>query len=213
MKRLFRWIADIGAWLLAGWKGYVFLLLACIAIFIVLYWQSECAIIYAGLFLQLVGMIVTIISLDGLRRHFKHPSLFSLMTQWVKRFPKWNRHIVAHLEGGHFSMIGGNARFSMWKEDDESSSTEERLSSIIKNLKFLRSKVDDDARAFEEWRNSHDGLHKKIEKDAQTVKDDLRAETELLHTGSFVETMLGLILLTLGMILSTTAPDLASLFK
>jgi len=107
----------------------------------------------------------------------------------------------------------GNARFSIWKEDDESRSTEERLSSIIKNLKLLRSRIDDDARAFAEWQKSHNALHKKIKEDSENVKNDLRAETEFLHTGSFVETMYGLILLTFGMGLSTTAPELALLFQ
>ena len=171
-------------------------------------WHSDESIRVAGYSLQFIGMIFAIRGLLGIREHFGQPLLRQLVFQWVKRFPRWRRNVVVGLGAGHIAMAGMKARSEVWTPDDPETSIEGRIEAIIKNLDRLREEQRKHAHSIDELKDSHEEHKKQVTEEQNSMKKTIRSDLESLHTSDLITSLVGLVWLTVGITMSTLAPEL-----
>ena len=172
-------------------------------------WHSEESIRVAGYSLQLIGMIFAIRGLLGIREHFEQPLLRQLLFQWVKRFPKWKRNVVIGVGTGHMRIAGMKARAEVWTPDDPQKPLEKRIEAIIRNLDRIREEQREHARSIDELKDSHNEHKKQVAEEQNNIKEKIRSDLESLHTSDLITSLVGLVWLTVGITMSTLAPELS----
>ena len=174
-------------------------------------WHSEISIRVSGYALQLIGMVFAIRGLLGIRAHFGQPLLRQLLINWVKRFPKWKRSVVIGVGTAHVSMAGMKARAEVWTPDDPNKPIEQRIDAIIKNLERIRVEQRDHANSIDELKDSHEEHKKQVAEQNKKIKEDIHSDLESLHTSDLITSLVGLVWLTVGITMSTLAPELSKL--
>jgi hypothetical protein len=188
---------------------FVFLLVVATAVILgFVTWHSEVSIRSAGYALQLIGMIFAISGLLGIRTHFRQPLLRELLFSWFKRFPKWKRSVVISAGTVHATSAGMRARVEVWTPDDPSQPIEKRIENICKNLERIREEQREHAKLIDEVRDSHKEHKKKITEDSKKMVEEIRSDLEALHTSDLLNSLVGLLWLTIGITMSTMAPEL-----
>jgi len=172
-------------------------------------WHSEESIRIAGYALQLVGMIFAIRGLLGVREHFGQPLLRHLFLKWIKRFPRWKRKVVIGAGTGLVSMAGMKARAEVWTPDNPEKTVEERIDSIIKNLDRIRDEQREHAQLIDKLKDSHEKHKKQVADESKKLKEDIQSDLESLHTSDLITSLVGLVWLTVGITMSTLAPELS----
>ena len=172
-------------------------------------WYGEVSIRVAGYSLQLFGMIFAIRGLLGIREHFGQPLLRQLVFQWVKRFPRWNRNVVIGVGAGHLAMVGMKARAEVWTPDNPEKSIEQRIEAIIKNLDRVREEQRAHAHSIDQLKDSHEEHKKQVAEEQNNMKETFRTDLESLHTSDLITSLVGLVWLTVGITMSTLAPELS----
>src|SRR4051794_37696568 len=89
--RLLTWLKALWPWLKETASVAVFALGFVIVIAIALWWPCEPALRYAGLALQILGILTVAWDIKETRKHFQHPTFLTRAKQWWHRHPKW-RH-------------------------------------------------------------------------------------------------------------------------
>jgi len=209
IQRLRQWFAAIWRWLVEGKSVFTCFLVIAVAIILgFVTWNSEASIRLAGYALQFIGMIFAINGLLGIRAYFGQPLLRKLFISWFKRFPKWKRNVVI----GAGSMQAGSAtlkaRVEVWSPDNPDKSIEERIDSIIKNQERIRNEQSEHAKLIDELKDSHEEHKKNITEETKRIEENFRTELESLHTSDLITSLVGLVWLTVGITMSTMAPEL-----
>lgn len=172
-------------------------------------WRSEDGIRVAGYGLQLMGMIFAVRGLLAVREHFGLPLLRHLLLRWVKRFPKWRRSVVTGAGTAHIAMTGMKARAEVWTPDDPEKPIEQRVDGIIRNLDRIRIEQSEHAQLIDELKDAHEEHKHKLAEDNRTMKEDILSDLESLHTNDIITSLVGLVWLTIGITMSTLAPELS----
>lgn len=172
-------------------------------------WHSETSIRIAGYVLQFIGMAFAIRGLLGIRVHFGQPLLRRLLLDWFKRFPKWKRDIVIGVGAGHLALVDMKARAEVWSPDDPNKPTEQRIDAILKNTERLRSEIREHAKSIDELKDRHEEHKKQVAEENRKIKKDIQSDLESLHTSDLITSLVGLVWLTLGITMSTLAPELS----
>lgn len=209
-QQLRRWLIDVWRWL--GESKLVFmgiLVVLAATLFGFVTWHSEGSIRVAGYSLQLIGMIFAVRGLLGIREHFGQPLLRRLVLQWVKRFPRWKRDVVVNVGAGHLTMAGMKARAEVWTPDDSEKPVEQRIEAVIKNLGRIREEQREQANSIAELKYRHAEHKEQVAEDQNNIKETIRSDLESLHTSDLITSLVGLLWLTLGITMSTLAPELS----
>lgn len=172
-------------------------------------WHSEESIRIAGYSLQFMGMIFAVRGLLKIREHFGHPLLRQLVFQWLKRFPRWKRNVVTGVGTAHARMAGMKGRAEIWDPDDPKKPIEKRIEAIIKNLDRVRGEQREHAHSIDKLKESHEEHKKQVAEEQNNMKETIRSDLESLHTSDLITSLVGLVWLTVGITLSTLAPELS----
>ena len=200
---MLRWLAEAKLVFMGG-----FVVLAA-TLFGFVTWHSEESIRLAGYALQLIGMIFAIRGLLGVREHFGQPLLRQLVFKWVKRFPRWKRNVVIAAGAGHLTMAGMKARAEVWTPDDPEKPIEQRIDGILRNLDRIREEQRKHAHSIDELKDSHEEHKKQVAEEQNNMKEKIRSDLESLHTSDLITSLVGLVWLTVGITMSTLAPELS----
>ena len=209
IKRLLSWFKAFFDWLLEG-KAILMFFLVILAASILGFvtWQSETSIRAAGYVLQLIGMIFAIRGLLSIRAHFGQPLLRVLLYEWLCRFPKWKRNTIIGLG----TAADGSARMriiaEVWAPDDPQKSPEERIEAIVQNLEGIKQEQRKNLDSIHNLKKSHEEHKEQVETQTKELEENLRTDLEKLHTSDLLTSLVGLAWLTLGITMSTLAPEI-----
>ena len=207
-NRLRQWAIDVWRWL--GEAELVFMGIfvgSAAALLGFLTWHSEQSIRVAGYALQLIGMVFAIRGLLSIREHFGQPLLRHLLLIWIKRFPKWKKSVVVAANSVHMTTVTSKARVEDWTPDYPEKPVHQRIDAIIKNLDRIRNEQQEHARLIDELKDSHEKHKKQFEKENKKIREDIRSDRESLHTSDLITSLMGLVWLTVGITMSTLAPE------
>jgi hypothetical protein len=208
--RWYRWLRSIWNWLSEGKIVFMgIFVISAILLLGMFAWSSEASIRVAGLALQLIGMIFAVRGLLAVREHFGQPRLRNLFVQWMKRFPKWKSRVTSDLS--MVSSIESTMNFTaeIWMPDNPDSSMEKRVEAVISNLERIREMQTNQSQILQDLKTSQDEHAELVAKQTKKLEESLRSDLETLHTGDILTSLVGLFLLTVGIFLSTLAPELA----
>lgn len=170
-------------------------------------WHSEDSIRIAGYALQLIGMMLAIHGLLEVRKHLKQPLFRQLFLNWIKRFPKWTRSVF--ISGGIISgATGVTGRAETWMPDDSERPIEQRIERIIKNLENVRNEQRELARSITNLEQRHEAHVKQVALEYDKMAAEYHTKLEAIHVSGQIESLVGLILLTIGITMSSLAPEL-----
>lgn len=212
INRLLRWLTDIWCWLAEG-KIVIMCILVLVAVIALglFIWNSETSIRSAGYALQVLGMIFAVRGLLGIRTHFGQPLLRKLFVDWLKRFPRWKRRFVLDADPGVFAVVGMKTRGEVWTPDNPEQPIEKRIDGIVKNLERIRKEQSEHYKSIEALRDSYQEHKKKVAKESKKMEEKIRSDLESLHTSDLITSLVGLVWLTIGISMSTMAPELFKL--
>lgn len=176
-------------------------------------WRSDISIRLAGYVLQLIGMIFAIRGLLSIRAHFGQTLLRKIFLNWLKRFPKWKRNVIAGVLSANLALVGMKARGEVWTPDNSDQPIEKRIEGIVKNLERIRTEQCEHANSIDELRQSHEEHKKTVAEQAKKMEDEIHSELESLHTSDLITSVIGLVWLTVGITMSTMAPELYQWLK
>lgn len=166
---------------------------------------------FSGFALQVVGMMFAVTGLLKIRTHFDQPSLRQLIRDWCQRFPKWRQHHTLEAEAGRYRLTASRPRLSVWAQDNPDHTAEQRIHAIAQNQERVRQELS-------EIFNQHTRLETEVRQRAEehesaleTVREEARSDLETVHTSDIVISLVGLLWLTVGITMSTLAPELASM--
>jgi hypothetical protein len=209
-QQLRRWLIDVWRWLAEAkliFMGTLVVLIVTLFGFVA--WRSEESIRIAGYSLQFMGMIFAVRGLLKVREHFGQPLLRQLAFQWLKRFPRWKRNVVIGVGTAHLGMAGIKGRAEAWNPDDPEKPIEQRIEAIIKNLDRVREEQRKHTHSIDKLKESHEEHKKQVAEEQNNMKKTIRSDLESLHTSDLITSLVGLVWLTVGITMSTLAPELS----
>lgn len=212
--RLRQWVLELFRWI--GEGKIVILCLLGIAAAVALgffTWRSEVSIRSAGYVLQLIGMMFAINGLLSIREHFQKPLLRQVFCNWLMRFPKWKRRAIFLKANIRASTVTGKARLEVWTPDNPDQTIEERIEGIVKNLERISDEQRNHAKSIDKLQDTIERDKKKNAKQIKKMQDENNSFLESLHTSDLITSLIGLVWLTVGITMSTLAPELHQLLK
>jgi hypothetical protein len=203
-RRLREWVAEAKISLL----GLLFVVVALYLALVVL--RSESGIRCTGYVLQLVGMVLAIRGLIGIRQFFGKPPIWSIVKDWFSRFPMWKKDVRIDLQCGLVSVSGARASLEIWASDDASLTVEQRLDAIARNQERLREGQRQQDKSLISISDNLEKHKKETDAAYSQVSKDFNTRLESLHTSEFTLSLVGLAFLTVGITLGTLSPEIFS---
>ncbi|MGH9438614.1 MAG: hypothetical protein ACRD22_12165 [Terriglobia bacterium] len=209
-SRLAQWIKALGIWIYEAKLALLWLLVIAVAVYLgCIVWHREVAIRVAGYSLQLLGMILTINSLLRIRIYFGRPDLRTLFVIWIKNFPKWKRRYISVADGGHFNVkLGVAAAAKSWTPDNPDQSLEKRIEGILRNLNRINEIQNGHAMKISTLQAALEEHRLITAEETHNSEKRMRSDLESLHMSDWTISLIGLIWLTVGITMSTMAPEL-----
>ena len=163
-----------------------------------------------GLVLQLLGLCTVLIGISQTRSRFGLPSMRASALAWVKRFPRVR---LKPVEGKLVAILANvevtshvNARLSLSAD----SPLEHRVSAVESNLAALEHAVDglrDQLDQTDRQRGEALALETQTRQEAVRRLSD---ELALAETGGLSLSLVGLVWLSAGLIITTLSPEIAA---
>jgi len=209
VQRCWQWNLEIWRWLSEGKIVFMCLLvIAAAAALGIFTYRSEVSIRSAGYLLQLIGMIFAIRGLLSIRAHFGQTLLRKVFLNWLKRFPKWKRTVIIGRGDMKLSMALMAARAEVWTPDKLDQPIEKRIDGIVQNLERIRSAQREHTNLIDELKRGYEKHKKEVDEQTKKLENEIRTDLESLHTSDLITSLVGLIWLTVGITMSTMAPEL-----
>lgn len=211
-NRIFSWMNDILHWLEEGKDIFLCFLAFLFAVSLCMLLRNEPSIRLAGTFLQAIGMIFAIQGLLGVMAHFGEPPLRQHLVNWLERRPKWKKSHVLRIESKVTNISNGKAKLDVWTQDYPDKQLETRIEGIIKNLSRIKEEQEKHANSIEELQDCYRDLQTTVIKENKNTSETIHSELKSLHTGNAIKSLGGLLLIMIGIIISTLAPEFNDLF-
>jgi hypothetical protein len=139
--------------------------------------------------------------------------LRKIFVNWLKRFPKWKRNIVVEVNSANLVLVGMKVGAEVWTPDNSQQPIEKRIEGIVKNLERIRTEQCEHTNSIDELKQSHEEHKKTVAEQAKKMEDEIHSELESLHTSDLITSVIGLVWLTVGITMSTMAPELYQWLK
>lgn len=174
---------------------------------------TEQKIRITGLVLQLCGISTVVWGLRQTRKLFGRAGFFEHLVEWLKRFPKYKPRPVSFEGNISLPTIQLTGRAHLWQGAGPEAPIEKRLAVVEENLLALDQRlVQVDKRLDDEARKITSELHE--ERVLREKEDDeTKRKIELSQTGGLSISVMGLVWLLLGVVLSTASTEIAKLFS
>ena len=213
-KRLWQWLRAIARWLWDGRDGWGPLLVVITIIFAA---SSGAKVLddglrYAGLFLQILGVVTVAIGLRDRRQTFQKLGFLRLFLLWLERFPRYapKPHVIS-AQGIASGSAFGSAYVFEWHGIPDDATIEDRLTVLQRNLDTVKQlALDAQKQAQEEAAK----LQSKLEKESherETSERALGAKLESVGAGNLHLEAAGVFWLIVGIILGTAPSEMAGL--
>jgi hypothetical protein len=176
------------------------------------WWPDENMIRRAGLVLQVLGICTVVWGIGKTRKLFGHPSFWrqarQRFHQWLHDRPKYRRNAVVGVATGSLAVAGARARASVWSNAGPDATPEQRMDALEKNLKRIMDNLAEfQENTFNEFAKRDDAI--KQEQQTRAASDhDVRELLTVTETGGLNISMVGAILLLLGVAMSTIPAEL-----
>ena len=207
LKRIFFWI----------WRGkllWLALIVLIICFFIAFFPEiTETRIRLTGLVLQLCGISTVLISISELRKLFNHPTLFTIGKKWLMSFPPY---CLPKIEGKLNTASGNISSFIsgvvLQHRARPNATIEERvrvLESNRDNLEHITSELREQITQINRERNEY--LLSERQKRERDITG-LEIKLEVAETAGKYYSLIGLVWLLIGLIMSTASVEICRLF-
>ena len=206
------WLRRFRSWLLTA--RVLFLTLIVILGFLAVLLLStvtESHLRLTGLLLQLLGIATVLHGISNTRKLFGHPSLLATALSWLRAFPKLHPPPITIIGAGVLEDATAFGRATVRQQAGPNAGLEHRVRVLEENFKSM------DGRATE--------LQQQIDEAGQLVVASLSTERELRQrdvenlskrlemseTGGMDISLMGLVWLMVGLIMSTASEELTNL--
>ncbi len=173
---------------------------------------SEIEVRVSGLVLQLFGVGTVAYGLRTTRKMFGRPKPVTSLRAWLSRFPLWGQKPVTATATfwGEGSWSG---RGHTWSKVDPESSIEARVGALTRNTEQLNTRlVAAENRLDSQVREHADALRR--EQQVRAEHDDaLQAKLEAAETGGLYISLMGVICLFFGLLLTSVPKEIVQLFR
>ena len=205
-KRFWIWLCEAKlVWLIVLW-------VAAILVYGTIYWCSEFSIRLTGYLYQIFGLLLAFKEIRKIADHFEQPHFKKLIFDWIKRFPRWKNNIVINAKGTVSANLGLRAYIEVWQIDDPELPVEERMNIINNNLELIRESLRIHSKAQDDLSDQVEAKTKELSHRAQLIESEIKSNLKELHTSDLLMSLLGLMLLAIGISISTFSKELALIF-
>ena len=204
----------LGSWLAEGKHSWIALFVTSAALVACLRpGSSEPLIRLTGLALQILGVATAIWGLLETRKFFGQPSPVAQFHGWLSRCPIRRRTIVGAVGMATSHSSAGKLRGYSSVSMDPSAAPDVRLGALERNVGLIQERITSLGRELD---GELSVIRSEIKKETETraqVALRLDARLEGVATGGIHIAAIGAVWLFVGAVLSTAAPELASLAK
>jgi hypothetical protein len=208
------WFKRLQSWILKAKFLWLTIIVLIICVWIALFPEvAECRIRLAGLILQMFGIFTVFKGMIDLRKTFNQPSLSSIATRWLRSFPKFRppkttMHLTVQSAKHALtaSLVRPKHRAGL------NATVEDRIRVLESSIDTLELRVDNLQQQIDQVnREGNQGLvtERDIrERDIAELKESL----ETVETGGVFLSLIGLLWLSIGLIMSTASVEISRLF-
>ena len=212
-EKSWHWLTNLYKWLKDGLWGLILLCLLVCSTFLILIFPIEIVIKATGLFLQLIGITFSIMTVFDIRRFFNQPPLGTLFCNWIAKCPvipkNPNKKIDNHGKGE--SKSSGHVSCMNFMQHDPDRPIEDQIAIILYNIEKINEELSIQGKAIRNQKNSFEQYKKEKNKQEKDQHEDVNRKMEKAHTGNYMPILVGLVLVACGSTISTLAPEIFSL--
>lgn len=215
IHKLAEWFRAIGRWLWQGRKGWAPLVLVAITIFMCIFLARTTSdgLRFAGVILQLLGVVTVAIGLRDRRQTFQRPSFYQRFVQWLRSFPKYSpKPHILEMRGVASASMGGSAYAFGWQGTPPGATVDQRFAVIEKNLETVKQLALD---AQKQNQESASKIREELdaERRERSASDQaLRLKVENIGAGNLNLEAAGVFWLIVGITLGTIPNEVANFF-
>ena len=210
LRNLLRWLWLIYAWAFRGPRlVWLTLFVLVIAALLVWWWKSEPAFRITGMVLQLLGLGTVAWGVRKTRELFGRPGMFKRFVEWWRGRPRYHPSVVtstATASGtSNVAFVG-----EVWSEVGPDAYIEIRLAVLEKNLLEMRRQFNGFAQETRTNLNKHTN---DLRQETQVRGDEdraIRAKLEDVGVGGLDISVMGIVWLGVGVIMSSLSLELAA---
>jgi len=178
---------------------------------VLVWWPYEHIIRYAGLGLQVAGILTVWWGIRETRKLFEHPTFWMQAGEWFRRRPRYGGRVVAG-EGSAAAAAGAFGRTTVWSHASSGATLEQRLEVLEKNLQSVRDDLSGFQTKTEEDIRRHDQAIREEQQARDSADQEIRKKLKSTETGGLHISAMGAIWLLVGVIMGTIPAELARWF-
>lgn len=207
LKNIWPWVAEARyAWLSAG------VILAALIVSLRPN-TPEPVIRLTGLVLQLLGIATVIWGISETRAFFGHPSFANKTKLWLTRFPLLRQNIVIAAGSASLALLTAKARAHSTHSSGQNPTIEARIESLERNIVLIHERISGAEKEMDEEFKKISDVLKSEEHARQWEDNEIHKKLETTGTGGVHISAIGASWLFVGVILSTSAVEIAELLR
>ena len=174
---------------------------------------EEKCIRLVGMWLQLFGVSTVIWGIAETRLQFGRPSVFSLATAWIRRFPPYRLQAITGYFHAPMPDFTVEAYGTVSAAPPANPTLEERLARLEGRELELREAIQLTNQRIEQRARQGEAALANESTARERVAQDILRRLEVTVTGGVHITAIGSIWLLVGVVLGTASPELAAFIK
>jgi hypothetical protein len=212
------WLKRVYIWLCKA--KYLWLALSVLLFFLLFGFfgfypeSNESRIRMMGLILQLFGIFTVFKGILELRKLFNHPSLRTIGIKWLKSFPPYRipKPITATLNVASTSMRAYISGITLPHRAGPNATIEERLSALESIFASIEHQTTEHEQQISQLNKAvNEGLSSERQKRERNILE-LEIKLETIETAGEYLSLIGLVWLFIGLVMSTASVELSHLF-
>lgn len=215
-KRLWQWVCAIARWIWEVWRGWgsIALIVAIVFTTMSVAKTLDDGIRFAGMILQILGVVTVAIGLRDKRQTFERPGLIQIFRTWVSRFPRYTpKPQVISVQGVASASAVGSAYGLGWHGLPKDATVDNRFAILEKNLDIVkRLALDTQKQAQEEQAKAASRLEEE-RCERETADRALSAKLENFGIGNLHLEVAGVFWLIVGIVLGTAPSEMAAIVR
>ena len=210
------WLCAIARWIWdarRGW-GSIALVIAIVSAAVLVAKTLDDGIRYAGMILQILGVVTVAIGLRDKRQTFDRPGLIQIFRAWIGRFPRYapKPHVISGQGIASGSVVGSAYGFG-WHGVPENATLDERFATLEKNLDTVkRLALDAQKQAQEESAKVASRLEEE-RRERETADRAFSTKLENFGVGNLNLEAAGVFWLLIGIVLGTAPSEMAAIAR